>query len=91
MVLEDTAAPVLTGLKVNGKPRPVSTDILDLGCMSGTDADVVLGVKDDLNPLMASPGLLAAVGSRYSLDRDRRKRDRAATHLRPDFHRPART
>ncbi len=54
MVLDDTDAPTLLGLKVNGEARPTSTDTLQLGCLSGDTADVVIGVKDDKNPIDAA-------------------------------------
>ncbi len=53
MVLDDTAPPELSGLKVDGTARPSSTDTLNLGCL-GTDAvEVMVGVKDDKNPISA--------------------------------------
>ncbi len=51
MVLDDTDAPTLLGLKVNGQARPSSTDTLQLGCLGGDTADVVIGVKDNKNPI----------------------------------------
>ncbi len=53
MVLDDTAAPTLSGLKVNGASRPSSTRELSLGCLSGDTAEVVIGIKDDKNPIGA--------------------------------------
>ena len=51
MVLEDTAAPTLAGLKVNGTSRPSSTQELNFGCLGGETAEVIVGIKDNKNPI----------------------------------------
>ncbi len=61
MVLDDTEAPSLSGLKVNGVARPSSTDALNLGCLTGNAAEVVFGVKDDKNPVAADTASLRLV------------------------------
>lgn len=54
MVLDDIEPPQLSGLKVNGSARPVSTDTLQLGSLISEQAEIVLGIKDDNNPVAAS-------------------------------------
>jgi hypothetical protein len=53
MVLDDTAPPTLSGMKVNGVSRPSSTETLHLGCAAGDTVEVVFGIKDDKNPICA--------------------------------------
>jgi hypothetical protein len=51
MVLDDTTPPEISGMKVNGASRPSSTDALHLGVLSDSTAEIILGVKDDKNPI----------------------------------------
>jgi hypothetical protein len=53
MVLDDSAAPTLSGIKVNGTSRPSSTSELNLGCLADASSEVIIGIKDDKNPIAA--------------------------------------
>lgn len=71
MVLDDTLPPELTGVKVNGVARPSTTDALHLGVLTQADAQVLVGVKDDKNPIAAATAFFAlddAPGVKLSTD-----------------------
>lgn len=72
MVLDDTAAPTLSGMKVNGVSRPSSTETLRLGCVASDTAEVIFGIKDDKNPIAADTAsfyLSDAPGASVKLER----------------------
>ncbi len=71
MVLDDTTPPQLSGLKINGTSRPVSTDTLHLGCLTSDTAEVIVGIKDDKNPISAAAvsfSLADALGAKVDVD-----------------------
>jgi len=71
MVLDDTTPPELSGLKVNGTSRPSSTDTLALGCLTSDTAELIVGIKDDNNPISAADArfsLTDAPGAKVDVD-----------------------
>jgi len=53
MVLDDTEPPQIGGLTVNGAPRPSDTAALALGSVVSEQAEIVLDINDDKNPIAA--------------------------------------
>ncbi len=53
MVLEDTEPPALEGLTVNGASRPIVPTAINLGSLTADQAQIVLDIADDHNPIAA--------------------------------------
>ncbi len=72
MVLDDASPPRVTGVTVDGTPRPVTGEALALGAVSGDRTEVCLTLADDLNPLApdrVSLRLTPEAGDAVQLDR----------------------